>query len=544
MATYIYVTDNGGGVQGILNGVVQANREDLQQKTDLENATRSPEFIREFARSAGISFAEAAGILSGDEQRGDQALAKVLARQFLQREAEKARKDESTYQPDELSAQRRAGGYDVFSFRIFLTSSGTVLSTLDGSSTFALNNLVGRVNVTLENKAETLSSDTFRYTTKVGTDYSAAGSAVFPLGPDSCIFCLGLYYTGVAAELITEVEYKETFGTVSTPTCGLTRNVLLSQQANIISGGNTVVSSSYQNEFRCFYISRKVIREITAPALLRELLWTRIFSSNEPTRTATIQDGSPQFILPNQTFNYSAQSVGVCRLFFNLSGTLVSAVPGENISQETYDSIVGDLNTTGLVAPEIICSVSSTAITDSNLVLVCQTEEQINFSSSEPIYLSRLKPSAVFSGTPASPPPPQFILRNLGGIGVLSTPGIFSAIENAGVSVPANSELDNLLATYNLESAVPKVTLASVLIFDNEGNPVSRRFDYVPFLVNPTINYADDEIIQRQNRARSATVPLATASGESIISTWNWGNTAYCRQQLLALGFTAEDLTP
>jgi hypothetical protein len=48
-----------------------------------------------------------------------------------------------------------------------------------------------------------------------------------------------------------------------------------------------------------------------------------------------------------------------------------------------------------------------------------------------------------------------------------------------------------------------------------------------------------------QFRAKSAKQRLVGLTGnEAIIYAWDWDQPAYCRAQLLALGFTEANLTP
>lgn len=102
MATYIYVTDNGGGVRGLLNSAVQANRADLQLRVDLLNGSTDPGFIEAFAEATGLTYSQAAAVLSNDPARADLALAQALVQ-------DKPTDQFNLYAPDELSAQRRQG---------------------------------------------------------------------------------------------------------------------------------------------------------------------------------------------------------------------------------------------------------------------------------------------------------------------------------------------------------------------------------------------------------------------------------------------------
>jgi hypothetical protein len=477
--------------------------------------------------------------------------------------------DALTYRRPEPAAVSPNNGYKIFSFKVERNAEDqvTTIKTLNGAASVKVTEGVTRLRPTLTDKVETQSVVTTentsvtksRYTTKVGRDDSAGGYAILPVGPDSCIYCHLEYYSSATGELITEVEYTIESEATTTPLCGYTMTAVKSKNAVIVNGGTTSVQSSNLYVYKCFLVTRNTIHEISAPAQLEELLWTKLLGSTRPSGSVAIVDsGFRQFTYINQTFKYTALSAGRCDLFAK-SGTFI--IPLDETYPD-YEELMGDSSSQGLfeltgVSPNISCGTTTETVAtftdgDGKLVTeilkICVIEETITYEPSEPVFLSIQKPAAVFSGVKWTPPPPIFQLRYLGNKGDnLVTPGIFAAIKHAGELIPENSDLSQVLKTYGLESDAPKVTLVAVDIPPSEEKPRQVRYDYHPRLLNPTVYYAPDDIKLRINRSQTATVPVASyVPGllSQVVSTWDWGNPAYCRQQLLDLGFTPEDLTP
>lgn len=119
-----------------------------------------------------------------------------------------------------------------------------------------------------------------------------------------------------------------------------------------------------------------------------------------------------------------------------------------------------------------------------------------------------------------------------------SSPGVFKILRNHTASLAVNfNDLPASLAF--LESEGPPTFQLRANQLTTEFIPTRVNFDLTN---NPDVE--DPEVpTYKRNKAGDVVfppemVPLAA------FAAWDWGKPGYCQEQLLALGFTAEDLTP
>ena len=86
--------------------------------------------------------------------------------------------------------------------------------------------------------------------------------------------------------------------------------------------------------------------------------------------------------------------------------------------------------------------------------------------------------------------------------------------------------------------AVPTFALGACQLTGTCTIPTGDKYGF-----DLTKNPDDPTPIYKRNREGDVIVPSPRTVGQ-LLAAWDWGNPAYCRSQLLALGFTTADLTP
>jgi hypothetical protein len=173
-------------------------------------------------------------------------------------------------------------------------------------------------------------------------------------------------------------------------------------------------------------------------------------------------------------------------------------------------------------------------------------------------WIGGISPEAVsavltYSGVPEAPERSlndvnRYGMWPIGGPGQVGTPGVYSAIANptATSQTPAED-----LTAYGETAPFP-----SRWLFPCVGPAVcdvgAERYEYaasgsVPAAYSGVYD-PDSEWVYRRAKERykgkpPTDLPDGWSVGDRFVS-WDWGNPSYCRQQLLALGFSPSDLVP
>lgn len=118
-----------------------------------------------------------------------------------------------------------------------------------------------------------------------------------------------------------------------------------------------------------------------------------------------------------------------------------------------------------------------------------------------------------------------------------ATPGIFTVLEN-----PANdaqyeqvnqNDIDTIKTAFLAGVATPNYGLQPIPRIDTQSQQPTT---YMVGIVKPPSN-----VLVPEDRVRPNRRAIFAYNGDFV---WDWGRPAYCRQQLLSLGFTEQDLTP
>lgn len=253
-------------------------------------------------------------------------------------------------------------------------------------------------------------------------------------------------------------------------------------------------------------ISKNAIKEINVPSGAFEDYYSTVSETLIPgSITQTIANGIifPSSIIQTGPSFTNQPLLGYGRVF---SGAPISG----GTFQEVYDlQAVFD----PLLDP-FVSRITSATVNPS------QNEYTIQ-SGTIPVYFCTIEPSTLLYANSFS----QIGLLNGSG----STAGVFTdlAFPEADISELTLSQIKDI---YFSGVSLPNATL--VLIQNVETG--FDRYDVIPYLtltepdpLNPRVN-------------REGKVPNTVTT----YVTWDWGKPSYCRQQLLALGFTTEDLTP
>lgn len=535
MATYIYV-QTGGDVRSLLNQAVKFNREAAEQNIAFGKATQDPEFIREFAERAGISVTEAARLLSSDPAEADRTLAGIFAQQRVNDILGEYYRN--LYQPDELSAQRKARGFPVAAFWVGGDSDTLLLRPVSPKSG------TGEVEIpkTLLDLPESTYSQSvvnadFSYTwTRTFANYQTARDSLllyFPVGGTKCIVAYA--ETGVSWVFTGTSTFIRSRAVVSGVDCAnLTR--YLGQDTNTTSnswGGGMVDQIG-------------VVRTwLVTPSTI-----TEIINTPEP-----FKDQVLNFVSRYDVADISISSGGGVDYNFDdpPSGELIEIASAGATS-------VDDLKLDPFIAPPlgpVPTTISTSQITQTYTVSFLKGD--LLDGNGNPYCVSGFTSGETteatgYGGSASAAPNTPFKVDYYGSLrdpliyyGSYNTfirgPGATYALVNPDVEVsdvPSESTPLLIKAGFFPDDPVPYISLGLNYI-TNE----TFRFDYITTLFYPYSAPLPSNTYK--NTARTFSVPTDPSFDDGafvIRACWDWNSPAYCRQQLLDLGFTEEDLTP
>lgn len=129
----------------------------------------------------------------------------------------------------------------------------------------------------------------------------------------------------------------------------------------------------------------------------------------------------------------------------------------------------------------------------------------------------------------------------------LNTPGWYLLLNGTLESVSTFQNMSSTIAyKESLLAAAPRPTYELAFVSSPAG-----RFDLDRYPAQPDTTETYDPLLWRASGIKPISfdanaAPPSGFDAEDCVYTasWDWGNPSYCRQQLLALGFTAADLTP
>lgn len=128
-----------------------------------------------------------------------------------------------------------------------------------------------------------------------------------------------------------------------------------------------------------------------------------------------------------------------------------------------------------------------------------------------------------------------------------ATPGIFAFFKSYDPLTATGEEETSYSyakSQYLQSAPVPNRFLGECVLADScdlpSGEPGTIRFDRTSVIPDNT----GTDIPVQSFRPGTRKYGLTVGEGSTYLAAWDWGRAAYCRQQLLALGFTEADLTP
>jgi len=133
----------------------------------------------------------------------------------------------------------------------------------------------------------------------------------------------------------------------------------------------------------------------------------------------------------------------------------------------------------------------------------------------------------------------------------LHTPGWYSLLNGTLESVSTFQDMSSTIAyKESLLSAAPRPAYELAFCVRNASCPIGR-FGIDRYPAQPDTTEIYDPLLWRASGIKSISFDANAASPSGFntedriyMATWDWDQPAYCRQRLLALGFTAADLTP
>lgn len=508
MATYIKVNDGSGGdVQQLLNGTVAANREDLQYRIDLQNATRDPRFIEALAEAAGITVAEAAGLLSSDQERSDRVLAQLVVSEQERETAQKPKEDE-------LSAQRAAALYGIAGFKISIPGpygpdnpylSNFTISTLDESASATKN-----FDVFPQAPIEVNGGNP-------GGELSAQGSGDLWVSRWTATYAdVGeLLQTLVQQSINVRRKYDLLFFPVRGKTCIVHLHVTAVRETTTYSGDTEKITSetgrftlgdfTFNDEFIDHYVTWLVtetsITEVGATAIAGLQSYYSQFNS----RTEVENPYPPGAF---KTVVVNGQRIAGQVLFpVQVDPPILRIVTGNNQQQYEGPLVSDDLG-------------PYTYPSDPDLVYV--------FPQNEGVF-----------GSPS-------------GFDIVSSMGVSALDQGSNDPDNPSTQAQNLWQT-RLE-AFPSITLVTPSVFEYiESDGETETGVGSPNLTIVPTDAPENQFEWKTKSGRSTDV-LESSAGltpnprgitpSGGLYAWDWGRPAFCRQKLLSLGFTAEQLSP
>lgn len=119
-------------------------------------------------------------------------------------------------------------------------------------------------------------------------------------------------------------------------------------------------------------------------------------------------------------------------------------------------------------------------------------------------------------------------------------PGATYVLNNKDASFEPGSSPEDIKTTFFAEANQPNISFGYEGLF-----PPNFRFGYYKILGYPYYSgFEGDPLRSKVADIREPTAPEYISEEFELLYCWDWDRSAYCRQQLLDLGFQSEDLTP
>lgn len=501
MSTFIKINvkgDSAGDVQDLLNRTIAANREELKLKLDAVGIKQTPEGVQEFARLTGVSLEEAVLALSPDSAVSQQAIIQAAARDGA--------KEKSSYRPDELSAQRnKQNAYPVAGFWLAQINTSTSSYVSIRCPDFSVEERFNESETTPLIADVTTTGDDFEGTRNY--TYSNVRSATgngsiffytyFPVSANTCV--LTCVASAGGANAITEQSGEEQWSQFQYTTVDNQTLYYLNFSVTYSNNGfatSTVDSFQYQS----YLIGKSFIKPIQTPDPFFTALESFYFqyhggSSSFPTSSTTqttfnsVPSGSPisfPSIFPLPRFLLGSASGSFTKTHSEVAGSIVSTDSG-----------------------------SITFTTISPAYTAVSQDPTLNYFTSSLEKIRRL-------GSKSSD---------------LLTPGAFYAFNNPLEEIPPDTTAQAMKQLYFSDVSVPSKSLV------NNSNDQFIKYDILQRL-----SYLGDELpsspLSLNSKGRIRFNENDDYSDYLFSSTWDWGQSNYCRARLLEFGFTEDDLTP
>jgi hypothetical protein len=130
--------------------------------------------------------------------------------------------------------------------------------------------------------------------------------------------------------------------------------------------------------------------------------------------------------------------------------------------------------------------------------------------------------------------------------GMLFSPGIYYVLDHPELSVSGTLTPEAVKLLYLQELSPKKVSLDMIYVSVEDPPTDYLRFDYYKADTLPYDYDLSGVTPKANNKAKFIDKNYAVEDGHTFyfVGCWDCGRPAYCREQLLSLGFTEEDLTP
>lgn len=518
--------DSAGGVQDLLNRTVAANREELQLKLEAAGIKQTPEAVQEFARLTGQSIEEALLALSPDAAVSQQAATRAAARDGA--------KEQSTYRPDELSAQRnQQNGYPVAAFWLGSDSeTGAILlrptDPTEGTGEISIQPIA--LDVPESTYTQDVVNTDYSYTwTRTFSCYNSYADDIilwFPVSRTTCIVAYA--QTGISYLFSGTTTLAFSREIISGTGCGST--VYAAEDTTTKS--STWASSKVDSvgSVRTFLVSPTAVNEINTPSAFENQMLSFLTRYDTATVFTAGEDSgiSYEINLPPST-SLDEITVGVLdpdSLKLTPFVPPALGLPPSSISTEqstrtlTRSFLSGDLFgscVSGFTSGE------TANYTGFGGAASASDDAEPAFS-----YYDALRDPLIYFGCYNTS------IRGPGATYVFLNP-------EAEVSdIPSERTPQQIKAEFFANTSVPSVSLGLNYIDD-----VSFRFDYIKQLFYPGSGTLPSSF--SKNTFHTFLIPDDSSFEEGsffISACWDWGRAGYCREQLYSLGFTQEDFTP
>jgi len=502
MSTQINVTVDDGGIRAQLQQTVAQNRERRQEQIQVNKISElaSSDIQAQIAYSAGISLSDAAAFLANATAAQLQQVQNSLNTNNFDALASQTRGSGAPtfYRKPETSAQKEQEEFIVGG--VFIENVDNLITVLPitreaSSSITNLNDTPDQYPPTVYQRTDVETGDTLSSTFLSRNqirEYSRL-TFIFPAGRDSCV---------VFIQQVDLEGYSQISGTENTErtyvqgdcTEGRFRVSALNIESTFSNDGN---NKRKTESYDCFFVSRFTVKQIpTPPTLLQALNFALI---------------KEDLVLNPVTPEVLISDTGI------VSPIICGQKPTPYSSTTTTPGVAFALVLTDKSSTDFFFNGTSWQRTDATTVIQYTPGNYFTTGQVGLLYQQSNK-----------------ALNELGNVEFPSviTPGTYQALQLENESVEPGQTGAQIVETYFSSINVPGYSLK--IRYDEQAED-KAYFDVVLPITYP---------LSGETTTLKKIVRRATTYDNNLRYYWDWNNPSYCQQQLLALGFSAQDLRP